>query len=309
MKYDMNLMRTFLVVYETRSVTEAADLLFVSQPSVSYALSKLRRLFADQLFHRGASGFEATPAADRLYPQMRQAIQAMDMAVKGAAEFKPTVTDRRFRLMMTDLGLMVLFPYIIQAIERVAPNARLEVVRFDTATLREQLQRNEIDVAIGIPRYTDPDLVRDHLMDMPYVGVCAKTHPRIGSAPTIAQLSVEKHVFVSNSLGHEHVQQRLFEVGAGGHNATILPSFATVAQTLAVTEHVSVLPKALADVLVTQGAMKAFELPFSIEPGHVSQHTYKASVPSPAVEWLRAIIAEALIDYPYPKYVVPKDRD
>lgn len=309
MKYDMNLMKTFLTVYETRSVTEAAHLLFVSQPAVSYALSKLRRLFADPLFHRGASGLEATPRADRLYPQMRQAILVMDMAVRGAADFDLGVTEHRFRLMMTDLGLMVLFPYIIQAVERTAPHVRLEVVSFDASTLRERLHRNDVDVAIGIPRFTDPDLVRDHLMDMPYVGVSARSHPRIGDTPTIGELAAEKHVYVSNALGHEHVQQRLYEVGAAGRTATTLPSFATVAQTLAVTEHVSVLPKALADVFVAQGVMKKFRLPFAIEPGRVSQYTYKASFPSPPVDWLRSIITEALVDYPYPKYVVAQDTD
>ena len=36
---DLNLIRTFITLYEARSVTLAAERLFVTQPSVSYGLA------------------------------------------------------------------------------------------------------------------------------------------------------------------------------------------------------------------------------------------------------------------------------
>ena len=50
---DLNLIRTFITLYEARSVTLAAERLFVTQPSVSYGLARLRELF--DVAH-GASG-------------------------------------------------------------------------------------------------------------------------------------------------------------------------------------------------------------------------------------------------------------
>ena len=41
---DLNLIRTFVTLYEARSVTLAAERLFVTQPSVSYGLARLREL-------------------------------------------------------------------------------------------------------------------------------------------------------------------------------------------------------------------------------------------------------------------------
>ncbi len=49
---DLNLIRTFVTLYEAGSVTLAAERLFVTQPSVSYALARLRELFDDALFTR-----------------------------------------------------------------------------------------------------------------------------------------------------------------------------------------------------------------------------------------------------------------
>jgi DNA-binding transcriptional LysR family regulator len=302
-RYDLNLLRVFVLVYETRSVTDAAEILAISQPSVSYALSKLRKLFSDPLFHRGPKGLEATPTAISLYPELSQSLRTIDSAVQGTAEFDPVTTAHRFRLMMTDLGLMALFPYIVAAVLNAAPNVRLDVIPLDISQLHDRLRRNEIDAAIGIPAMHESDLMREHLMDMPYVGVCAKKHPRISASPSLEEIAAEKHVVVSRALGHEHVVHRLTELGVRDSVTITLPSFAVVAQTLAVTDHVSVVPKALADIIESHGLVRQFALPFTLEPGRVTLYTYRRDVPSPPIEWLRGIIATSLSQYPYPKHV------
>lgn len=302
-KYDLNLLRVFVLVYETRSVTDASEILGISQPSVSYALSKLRKLFSDPLFHRGPKGLEATPTATGLYPELSQSLRVMDSAVQGVSEFDPATTTHRFRLMMTDLGLMALFPYIITAVLSAAPNVRIDVIPLDISRLHDRLRRNEIDAAIGIPPMHESDLLDEHLMDMPYVGVCARTHPRLPENPSLQEIAAEKHVIVSRALGHEHVVQRLAELGVRDSATVTLPSFAVVEQTLAVTEHISVVPKALADIIEAHGPIRQFPLPFNIAPGHVTLYTYRREVPSPPVDWLRKVVATSLQQYPYPKHV------
>src|SRR4051794_41861026 len=54
--FDLNLVRVFVLLYETRSVTATAEAVRVSQPTVSYSLGKLRRRFDDELFRRGRDG-------------------------------------------------------------------------------------------------------------------------------------------------------------------------------------------------------------------------------------------------------------
>lgn len=302
-KYDLNLLRVFVLVYETRSVTDAAEILAISQPSVSYALSKLRKLFADPLFNRGPKGLEATPTAASLYPELSQSLRAIDSAVRGAANFDPKANTHRFRLMMTDLGLMALFPYIVRSVLRDAPNVSIDVIPLDISQLHDRLVRNEVDAAIGIPAMHETDLLIEPLMDMPYVGICANAHPRLPGSPSLLEVAAEKHVVVSKQLGHEHVLRRLTEVGIGDQVRITLPSFAVVSQTLAVTDHVSVVPKALADILESQGNIRQFALPFSLEPGRINLYTCRRVVPSQPVEWLRSKIASGLAEYPYPNYL------
>ncbi len=62
---DWNLLRTFLVLAQSRSVTDAADRLGLKQPSVSSALRRLEDRLGKRLIDRGPGKFELT-AAGRL---------------------------------------------------------------------------------------------------------------------------------------------------------------------------------------------------------------------------------------------------
>lgn len=69
---DLNLLRVLTTVFETRSVTIAADRLHITQPSVSYALKRLREEFKDELFNRNNSGMVPTQLAGQLYEVFKE---------------------------------------------------------------------------------------------------------------------------------------------------------------------------------------------------------------------------------------------
>lgn len=125
---DLNLMRTFVLLYETGSVTHTAERLYVTQPSVSYALARLRELFEDRLFVRTRQGMEPTIAARQLYPALRDALQQLQDAIESSRDFEPATCTRRFRLALTDLGEMALLPKLMRRLHEQAPQAELEVV-------------------------------------------------------------------------------------------------------------------------------------------------------------------------------------
>lgn len=80
---DLNLIRTFVTLYEAGSVTLAAERLFVTQPSVSYALARLRELFDDALFTRTRDGIQPTFVAEQLYGTFRESLTRIEGAVQS----------------------------------------------------------------------------------------------------------------------------------------------------------------------------------------------------------------------------------
>jgi DNA-binding transcriptional LysR family regulator len=68
---DWNLLRTFLVIAEERSITRAANRLLLQQPSVSTALKRLEETFGCRLFERGRRSLTLTPQGELLFAECR----------------------------------------------------------------------------------------------------------------------------------------------------------------------------------------------------------------------------------------------
>lgn len=66
---DWNLLRTFLVIIEQRSITGAANALGVTQPSVSASLKRLEDVLQVRLIDRGSRHFRVTQAGLQLQEQ------------------------------------------------------------------------------------------------------------------------------------------------------------------------------------------------------------------------------------------------
>ncbi|PHN17195.1 LysR family transcriptional regulator [Pseudomonas sp. ICMP 561] len=78
---DLNLMVTFLVIYEELNVSRTADKLGVTQPAVSNALVRLRAHFNDVLFERTRGGVKPTPRAEVLCNELKPAMNSIQLVL------------------------------------------------------------------------------------------------------------------------------------------------------------------------------------------------------------------------------------
>src|ERR1700722_20375996 len=125
-RLDLNLIRLFVAVYETRSTTLAAARLFVTQPSVSYGLAKLREQLGDPLFQRGPDGMVATAYAVDAYENFREGLARIQDGIESVTAFDPATSTRRFRISMSDIGTMAFLPVLLREILQCAPNVEIE---------------------------------------------------------------------------------------------------------------------------------------------------------------------------------------
>ncbi|TIV05808.1 MAG: LysR family transcriptional regulator, partial [Mesorhizobium sp.] len=73
-RVDLNLLVVLEALLDERSVTRAALRLGMSQPAVSRALSRLRKLFADALLVEGRTGYMLTARAEEIRPALRRTL-------------------------------------------------------------------------------------------------------------------------------------------------------------------------------------------------------------------------------------------
>jgi LysR family transcriptional activator of mexEF-oprN operon len=96
-RVDLNLLIVFETLMHERSVTRAAEKLFLGQPAISAALSRLRSLFDDPLFVRTGRSMEPTARAVEIFALLSPALDSISTAVSRAAEFDPATSTSVFR--------------------------------------------------------------------------------------------------------------------------------------------------------------------------------------------------------------------
>lgn len=291
---DLNQVRTFVHLYETRSVTATSQLLHVSQPTVSYTLQKLRRHFGEELFVRSARGLRPTPAATRLYGPLSVAVADIDRSVGNTEAFDPSSTDRQFTVMLSDFGELSFLPLLLGRLAQLAPAARLRVRHLVVDAAVDLLVSGQVDLVItSVPLVSDR-LTRQPFMDADYAVLAARNHARVGSGRrlTRAAFTRERYVSVAGTAGHLGPVELLWRLGLDDRVELQLSSFSAVPYVVAATDLLSIVPRHIGEIFAARHDIEVVDLPWSIEPIHVTAYTRKSR--SPAQDWLAQLVVETL---------------
>ncbi|AHV94745.1 LysR family transcriptional regulator [Bordetella holmesii] len=197
-RLDLNLVRLMTAVFETRSVSLAAERLGLTQPTVSYGLAKLRQAYGDALFVRDGRGMAPTPRAEQIYLAFQEALACIDSTYELASPFDPGSTTRRFRVAMSDIGGLCFLPPLVAHMRKVAPLADLEVVQMPVDTLIEHLAGSKVDAAIGNLPMLHEKLHSRLLFREHYVCLMAQSHPASHRALTLTSFLAARHVLVTS---------------------------------------------------------------------------------------------------------------
>ena len=85
---EIEKLRSFMEVYECRSISKAADNLFLSQPALSRRIQALEAELKIELFHRNGTVFEPTEGAKTLYKEAGKILRQHEQALIKLNQFK-----------------------------------------------------------------------------------------------------------------------------------------------------------------------------------------------------------------------------
>lgn len=299
---DLNVVRTFVTVYETGSVTAAARLLHLTQPTVTHALNKLRRQMNDELFVRSRTGVTPTAVAVRAYPRFVHGLNAIDHVFQTTAPFDAAASSATFRIGMSDAGEVSVLPPLVAALDRYAPTTRLEVTSLDVDAIEAELINGKVDAFVSSAEFRSPRISRDTLFRERYAVLLAVDHPRIGSSVSDSELAAEPHIVVDGVTGH-HAPSRM-QRERGVNIRACVPRFTAVPRLVAQSDAVALVPHYIADLFSTSHAVRWIDLPWPLAPIEISIHARHAHSRSIEQNWLVATIIEAVgerrIDTPSP---------
>ncbi|MCC5974452.1 MAG: LysR family transcriptional regulator, partial [Rubellimicrobium sp.] len=160
---DWTLLKAFLAVAETGSLSAAARRLGASQPTLGRQIRALEAELGTELFHRQPRGLALTETGTALLAPARAMGEAAGRIALAAAG-QDAQLEGTVRITASLAFSVYHLPAILARIRAAEPGIGIELVPSDATT---NLLYREADIALRMYRPTQLDLVTRHIADLP----------------------------------------------------------------------------------------------------------------------------------------------
>ncbi|MCF8779430.1 LysR family transcriptional regulator [Vibrio sp. IRLE0018] len=173
---DLNLLRTFMVLYQEKNMRKASKRLFVSQPAISQALQKLRHHFGDELFVKVPTGLEATPFTETVLTAITPHLDGLASALNQTHEFNPIELSGRIKIALSPIVMASLTGALFTRFITQAPNCTIELVGWNRDTFTD-LQQGTIDFGVNLEQNVPQNISCKKLVELTGKLIVRRGHP------------------------------------------------------------------------------------------------------------------------------------
>lgn len=159
--FTLHQYRVFLKVADLGSITRAANLLAIPQPSVSRSISRIEATLKVKLIERNRNGVSLTDAGQRFQAHVREALRHFDLAALAASQDQSELSGE-VRFAAPESVARMIFGPLVTRFQELYPAAKVRVMT---------------SASVHIPSLLDNQVVD--------IGIIADTHPAPGGRPEI----------------------------------------------------------------------------------------------------------------------------
>ncbi len=252
-------MKIFVAVCHTGSITKAGKELFLSQPSVSLAISELEQNYGVKLFDRISQRLYITEAGKELlqyaehivglFEEMEQGIKNWDSLGKLRLGGSITVGCRYL-------------PEAVKLLSKKYPSLQIEVTVDNSDAIERGVTENRLDVAVIEGTVHNPYLVSKPLLDDRLVFLCPKDHS-FAEREDVDPVLLQRENFLlreKGSAGRERVEELAAAQGLQLRSCWESISTHALLQAVKAGLGISVLPFLLAKDSLDRGEISLFSV-------------------------------------------------
>ena len=171
---DWNLIRSFVAVAETGSLSAAARRLAASQPTLGRHISELEQALGVTLFRRGRTGYLLTEAGSLLFERGR-AVSEEATAFSRLALGSVEAIEGTVRIAASEIVATCVLPAMLARLGMEEAGIEVEIVALNEV---QNLLRRDADIAIRMVRPSQNELIARKVTDIPLRAVRRVTYPR-----------------------------------------------------------------------------------------------------------------------------------
>lgn len=286
----MHQLQLFVELYNHRTVTRAAEIMGISQPTASLWLSELRKDLADPLFVRSKGQMQPTAHADDLIPAARAALDALLLVRRIGQEFVPESSTRRFRLESSDGTHVTILPRLLRILQRRAPG-----IRVDMATVTESpvdgLRNGRSDLVL----MTMKAKLGEEFRSVPiahegWVSLVRTGHEIVESSEPLTTFMSGRHIVVSRNGWAESLEQNM----PNGRRVVLdLPGVLALPGILVETDLIVTVPRGVGSMLAHDPRLTAIDCPVELPALGVAMYWAHRHDADLGHRWLRGALLNA----------------
>ncbi|MDA0774961.1 MAG: LysR family transcriptional regulator [Proteobacteria bacterium] len=291
--FDLNLFVILNAIYTEGSLTKAAEVVGITQPAVSNALSRLREKFNDDLFVRTGSGMVPTQKTENIINDIQSALALMQQSVNEPDTFDAENTTRTFKLSLGDISEGRVLPYIMKEIDQNAKNISVGSYAYKRSDQVHALATHNLDFVVDPVIPASDEINSYKVFEDDFVVIHREDHPlsKIEN-PTIDDILSQGHLHVSSRKRGLHlIDVELDKIGYRRNVALRCQHFLIAPTIVNSTDLV---------LFATRSFAKAHNLPFVEIPAKIPSMEYfliwhKSDEGDGGHIWMKDLIIKAFI--------------
>jgi LysR family transcriptional regulator, nod-box dependent transcriptional activator len=285
-RLDLNLLVALDALLDERSVSLAADRIFLSQSATSSALGRLREYFCDDLLVVKGRQMVLTARAEQLVEPVRAVLDQIRTTISVSPPFDPATCDRTLRIMASDYVTEVLLSQVFASIADEAPLMRFEIQPMTEGPV-DSLERGFIDLLLTVDFGMTSDHPSQLLFGDDYVVIGCANNPAM-KGPMTKELYLELgHVTCRFSKARvpafddwfmrRQKQQRRIEI--------VAPSFLSIPGLVAGSQRIATIHRRLANRISEDVPLIVRELPLAMPPIREGAQWHLSNNNDAAIRW------------------------
>lgn len=145
MYYDA--LKTFVTLAEVKNFTKTAEILLMSQPSVSMHIKNLEKEFQTKLFERSPKFLKITPTGEILYDRAKQMIAIYEQTKQDILDHHHSIKGELKIGASFTIGEYIL-PSLLFDLQADYPELELQAVIGNTEEIVQSVRRYKVDIGL-----------------------------------------------------------------------------------------------------------------------------------------------------------------
>ncbi|MES2535670.1 MAG: LysR family transcriptional regulator [Pseudomonadota bacterium] len=288
---DLNQLVCLDALLTERSVSRAAERLFLSQSATSNSLTRLRAYFGDELLVQVGRKMLLSPLGNELLQPVRDVLLQIQTITSIERNFNIAESDRTVSVVASDYVSTVFMAEVIRRVARQAPKMTIKMRQLDYKWSM-LLERGEVDMIVMPAEFKLPDYPAEELFSDTWVCVMWDQNPHVGESISFAQYTGLGHVIVDYSDVRTVTFDEWF-MKTYKHTRKVeatTPYFNVLPHLLVGTNRIATVQVQLMKVFEQLLPLKSVRLPFDM-PVFTEVLQYPTYLElDPAITWLRGVM-------------------